>query len=99
MKTRYRVTGPAQDHLDQIADYTDREWGRRQMTTYLRRLNDRFQWLADHPTLGKARPEINDTLRSFREGSHLIFYQVGENAVEIIAVLHQSMDVPAYFDD
>ena len=66
MTARYRVTPRAAADLNRIATYTLRNWGRRQTTAYLKALSDRFGWLAEHPEIGRARPEILPELRSFR---------------------------------
>ena len=69
------------------------------MDSYLRNLTARFAWLAENPRLGRSRPEIAPDVRSYREGSHLVFYRVRPNVIEIIGLPHRAMDVDAYFDD
>lgn len=81
-----------------IARYT-REQCEAQREQYLRALDDRFRWLAEHPRSGKHRPDIAEGYHCFPQGSHLIFYLIGTNAIDIIGVLHKQMDVPAYFGD
>lgn len=98
MKRHYRVTTPALAHLDGIADYTLNEWCAEQMGTYLRALHDRFEWLGLNPRMGKLRQEIAPDIRSYREGSHLIFYRPDDDLIDVIGVLHQSMDIEAYFE-
>ncbi|MEL6208286.1 MAG: hypothetical protein AAFR47_23755 [Pseudomonadota bacterium] len=36
-------------------------------------------------------------LRSWREGSHIIFYRIAEDRIQIIGVPHQSMDLDGMF--
>ena len=98
MTARYRVTPRAAADLNRIATYTLRNRGR-QTTAYLKALNDRFGWLAEHPEIGRARPEILPELRSFREGSHIVFYRTRGAVIEIIGVPHVSMDVDSYFEN
>ena len=93
---RFRVTARAQADLDKIADYSLHTWGKAQAMRYMQALEKRFQWLADNPKLGRARDEVAQGYRSFRQGSHIVFYTVNRDAVHIIAVLHQSMDVDAH---
>ena len=97
MSGRYRLTPRALADLDAIADYTLAHWGEAQMATYLRSLADRFTWLARNPQLGRLRPEIASDVRCYRECSHLIFYRSREDAIEIIGIPHQAMDVDGYF--
>jgi toxin ParE1/3/4 len=93
----FRVTRRAATDLRAIADYTLRSWGPRQRDAYLRALDRRFAWLADHPTLGRPRPDIRDGYHSYRQGTHVIFYLVRAGGIDIIGVLHQRMDVLSYF--
>ena len=93
----YRLTPRALRDLDQIADYTLAHWGDRQVETYLNALVKRFEWLAKHPNAGRVRDDIGQGYRSYREGSHLIFYVVERGIVAIIGVPHGSMDIEAFF--
>ncbi|MYF70403.1 MAG: type II toxin-antitoxin system RelE/ParE family toxin [Proteobacteria bacterium] len=97
MSGRYRLTRRAESDLESIADYTLRQWGRPQMTAYVTTLIDRFNWLAENPGVGRARPEVFLGLRSFREGSHIVFYRERDAVIEIVGVPHMSMDIDAYF--
>ncbi len=99
MKPAFRLTPRASADLKNIARYTRQQWGEAQRETYMRALDARFRWLAEHPRSGKHRPDIADGHYSFPEGSHLIFYLIGADAIDIIGVPHRQMDVPAYFGD
>lgn len=96
MSEKYRLTPRARADLDAIADYTLATWGEDQMTVYVRAVIARFAWLADNPKIGRERPEIAPGLRSYREGSHLIFYRIRANRLEIIGLPHQAMDLDTY---
>ena len=98
MTARYRVTPRAAADLSRIATYTLRNRGR-QTNAYVKALNDRFGWLAEYPEIGRARPEILPELRSFREGSHIVFYRTRGTVIEIIGVPHVSMDVDSCFEN
>lgn len=63
----------------------------------MRALDDRFRWLAEHPHSGKHRPDIAEGYYSFSQGSHVIFYLIGAEAIDIIGVPHKHMDVTGYF--
>jgi toxin ParE1/3/4 len=43
------------------------------------------------------REDIGQGYRSYREGSHLVFYVVERGIVIIIGVPHGSMDIDAFF--
>ncbi|MEX0975712.1 MAG: type II toxin-antitoxin system RelE/ParE family toxin [Woeseia sp.] len=99
MKPSFRLTPRAYDDLRNIARYTRQQWGEGQRERYMRALDDRFHWLAEHPRSGKHRPDIAESYHCFPLGSHLIFYLIGADAIDIIGVPHKHMDVPSYFGD
>ena len=93
MSANYRLTPRAAEDLDAIADFTIQTWGLDQLETYLRSLNSRFEWLAENPFAGRERNDVHPGYRSFPEGSHIIFYMVSDDHVDIIGIPHKSMDI------
>jgi toxin ParE1/3/4 len=78
--------------LEEIWDYTVRMWDEDQAERYLRLLNVGFIDLTIHPHLGRSCDAIRQGYRVFRLGSHVIFYRVINDNIEVVRVLHQSMD-------
>lgn len=97
MTNAFRITPRAQDDLKSIGHYTMRKWGKKQRGRYLRDLDKRFQWLADQPQIGKQRPDIKNGYYCFLQGSHLIFYIIDDDKINIIGVPHRSVDIVNYF--
>jgi toxin ParE1/3/4 len=94
----FKVTPRARDDLKRIGRYTLKIWGRKQRDVYLKNLDSRFQWLADNPSLGKHRPDVQEGYYYFAQGSHLVFYMVRDHGIDIIGIPHQNMDIQNYFD-
>ncbi|MCP4274022.1 MAG: type II toxin-antitoxin system RelE/ParE family toxin [Gammaproteobacteria bacterium] len=88
----YKLTPAANADLKDIARYTERKWGREKRNQYLIALDSRFIWLGNNPEFGKRRDEINKGYLSYPEGRHEIFYRSVKNQIEILGILHQSMD-------
>ncbi|WP_136661635.1 type II toxin-antitoxin system RelE/ParE family toxin [Nitratireductor sp. XY-223] len=97
MSKTYRLTPAALADLEKIADYTLEQWGPAKMEAYVTELTERCVWLADHPLMGKARTDIHPDYRCYPQGRHLIFYVIEGDAVTVIRIPHQSMDVESYF--
>lgn len=94
----FQLTNKAKTDLRDIALFTSRRWGREQRNIYLKQFDDSFWLLAESPDIGKACDEIRGGYRKFPQGSHVIFYrQVGSQNIEIIRILHKSMDVNPIF--
>jgi toxin ParE1/3/4 len=61
---------------------------------YIDHLRDRALELLHFPELGRARDEIHPGLRSLLARNHLLFYRLERQEVQILRILHGSMDLP-----
>ncbi len=86
MSGTFRLTPRAMQDLRNIARYTLETWGKDQRDVYLRAMDRRFSWRAEHPALGKPRPDIKEGYHSYAQGSHVIFYIVREGGIDIIGI-------------
>tara|TARA_R110000822_G_scaffold224556_2_gene357515 strand:+ start:432 stop:731 length:300 start_codon:yes stop_codon:yes gene_type:complete len=93
----FRVTPRALEDLKNIGRYTEQQWGKRQRNTYLRVLEKRFSRLAENPQLGKHRTDIAEGYYSFPQGTHVVFYLIRDNSIDIIGIPHKEMDIITYF--
>ena len=55
-----------------------------------------IQLIVDEPQLGRACDEIRKGYRKHHVGRHLIFYRQTTSHIEIIRILHESMDVDSH---
>ena len=97
MTRHFRITPRALDDLKSIGRYTLQEWGIKQRDRYLYDLDKRFEWLANQPQIGKQRPDIKEGYYCYLQGSHLIFYIINQDSIDIIGIPHKSMDIVNYF--
>ncbi len=94
----YKLTNKAQDDLLSIGRFTLKEWGLAQRNFYLKQLDTCFSQIAENSMLGMACDFIAAGYRKLSQGSHVIFYKKNSaGIVEIIRVLHKSMDVESKF--
>jgi toxin ParE1/3/4 len=91
---RYELSARAEEDLDGIWWYTDRTWGERQASKYLRQLKSRIEDLSVFPERGQRRDDISPGLWCSYVGRHLIIYRHTEPGIRVIRVLHDQMDVP-----
>jgi toxin ParE1/3/4 len=92
------VSKKAFDDLLQIGRYTEREWGKSQRNAYLKQLDKSFYALATMPLIGTSCEEVRKGYRKYAVGKHLVFYrQANVVTIEIVRVLHGSMDVEQHF--
>lgn len=92
------LTAKAKSDLRAIAEFTELRWGKDQRNLYIKRFDDAFHHLADAPLTGKTCDYLLEGYRKFPQGSHIIFYrQESRGRVEIVRILHKSMDVESRF--
>ena len=60
---------------------------------FIRRINQKFEQLAELPFIGRQRSTLAPGLRSVLVGNHLIFYLVGTNIITIVRVIDGRMDI------
>lgn len=95
---RFALTRKAKEDLRAIAVFTEQMWGREQRNVYVKQFDEVFHMLSATPRAGKVCSHIAAGYRKFPQGSHVIFYKSGTaTSVEIIRILHKSMDVDAQF--
>ena len=98
MAELFRLTPRAKEDLRGIWNYTFAEWSEAQADKYVTLIYERFSWLATRPQIGKHRADIQEGYYCFPQGSHLIFYLIRDNGIDIIGVPHKEMDILNYFE-
>jgi len=78
--------------LKEIKSFSVRNFGEHRAKTYLEDILTRFRELAANPSIGTIRNELNAGYYSSFVGSHTIYYKTNPGLIEIIDVLHQSME-------
>jgi len=64
---------------------------------YIDRLEKLCQLLTEQPRMGKHRTELRpEGIYSFPADDYLIFYQIGNDVLEIVSIIHDSRDYQAF---
>jgi toxin ParE1/3/4 len=92
MKGRFVLKPRAHADLDEIWDYTVDCWGLEQAETYIRQLWKDIQTLADNPSLGRECAEVRPGYRKYPSGSHVLFYRLTDDGINVVRILHERMD-------
>lgn len=72
--------------------HTRHQWGVEQRTEYKRLLYRAMRELVEYPDLGIARGELCAGCRSHPAGRHILYYQVEDEEIVIVRVLHARQD-------
>ena len=87
-----RVSAEAGADLDSIRIYGFEHYGERAADAYLAELVRSFDRIAQWPFAARLRTDIEPSVRLVPFGGHNIFYDLGGDVVEIVRVLHHSVD-------
>jgi toxin ParE1/3/4 len=88
----YVLSPRARADLREIWNYTRNRWSVEQADRYIRELNRAFATRADDPLRGRPCDNIRPGYRKYRVGAHMVFFRLVTVGVEVVRVLHQSMD-------
>jgi toxin ParE1/3/4 len=87
-----RLRVAAEADLAAILDYSAEVFGEAIAVEYLASFEQAFVLLAGHPQAGALRAEIDPPIRCLPHRRHRIFYDVEEETIWIVRVLHHAMD-------
>jgi toxin ParE1/3/4 len=54
---------------------------------------EEIDYICKYPSAGKSMTHIRKGYRASKVKSHLIFYRMEKNTIEIIRILHERMDI------
>lgn len=74
-------------------------WGEAQAERYADAIEANFQRLRDNPLMGSPRPQLLPDVRVLVVRRHLAFYRVVADRIEVIRILHHSMDAGRHLRD
>jgi toxin ParE1/3/4 len=88
----YVLSPRAQADLDEIWDYTERNWGKEQAEAYIRLIGAAVQAMASSPERGKACDDVRKGYRKYPAGSYMIFFRLIDGGIDVVRILHRRMD-------
>ena len=89
----FHLTRRAFLDIQNIFDYTTEHWGYAQAESYVSKLYEDFQKIADKIELGKLRKERSDPFLMYPSGKHYIVYEPYKDGIIIITILHQVRNI------
>lgn len=94
--SKVRLAPDAENDLAEIWFYIAEDSSER-ADKFIEMLDAKFELLATHPEMGKARPELLAGIRSFPINSYVVFYRPIKDGVQILRVLNGARDIEAIF--
>jgi toxin ParE1/3/4 len=93
MTTGFKITNAAVIDLENIWVFTKKTWTELQADRYYQLIVDEIQFIVKNPFLGTQYEQIRAGYRASKVKSHLIFYKLQHDQVEIIRILHMRMNL------
>jgi toxin ParE1/3/4 len=92
MNPRIIRSRSAEEDLEEIWDYIARD-SAFHAERFIRYIDERLQYLAANPLIGRPRSELGADLRGFLVKHLVIFYRTRQDGIEIVRILHSSRDI------
>jgi toxin ParE1/3/4 len=89
----YVISKKAVSDLEEIWAYTVEKWSIDQADRYYSLIFDEIKFICRNVDAGKSMNHVRKGYRASKVKSHLIFYRVVNDVVEIIRILHERMDI------
>jgi toxin ParE1/3/4 len=93
------ISKKAVSDLEEIWLYTVKKWSTEQADRYYNLIFDEINYICKNINAGKSMEHIRKGYRASKVKSHLIFYRVKNNTIEIIRILHERMDIENRLND
>ena len=88
-----RLSPLAEADIGEIWDYSEERWGRPQANRYVRDLDATCTGIAEGRVSSLSVEDIRPGYRKTAFGSHMIYFRLDGDDIEVVRILHQSMDV------
>ncbi len=94
-----RYLEQAKTDLLRIKRYIAKESGSNEMALqYTEKLRQQCRKLAELPgTMGRARPELMEGVRSFPYGNYVILFRYSDSLLEIISIIEGHRDIEDFY--
>lgn len=94
----FRLLPEAENDLESIWRYTAKNWGVDQAHAYLDGLVDIFKLLFENPQMCRERTEFAPPVHIHHHAHHLVVFILSEVGIDIVRILHESIDVDTQLD-
>lgn len=96
----YRLSPAAEADPVGIWDYTAEQWDKDQATRYVVAIRDRLDGIVAGRIPMRSAADVRPGYFKCAAGSHMLYFTRADNqTIDVIRILHQSMDVAGVFRD
>ena len=95
----YVISKKAVSDLEEIWVFTAEKWSADQADRYYNLIFDEINFICKNIHAGKPMEHVRKDYRASKVKSHLIFYRIISDTVEIIRILHERIDIESRLND
>lgn len=95
----YLISKKAVADFEEIWLYTAEKWSIEQADRYYSLIINEIDYICKNVDSGKSMEHVRKGYRASKVKSHLIFYRLNNQAIEIIRLLHERMDIDGRLSD
>jgi toxin ParE1/3/4 len=99
MTAQFRLTKPAMQDIEEIAERIAQQSGLEKSEEFLNKLEAKFSKIVSFPQIGRQRDEILPNIRSIPFDNYLILYIPISEDLEILRVVSGHRNLPALFSE
>ena len=89
----YKLSQEAEEDMHEIYLYSCFHFNKKQADKYSQKLKTAFDMIVENSKIGRYYLKANSKYRRFEVNQHIIFYQIIEEAILIVRILHRDMDI------
>lgn len=94
----YKLSADADRDYAAIYEHTLRAFGKLQARAYRDALKDALVQMAKNPLMAPVFSAASD-IRRLNFGAHAVYFQIRDQGILIVRILHQRMDAPRHITD
>lgn len=98
MSLNWRISKAATKDLKSIWLFTKQKWSERQADRYSQLIIDEINAISIQPYAGINYSHVRNGYYASKVKSHLIFYRIKCDKLEVIRILHERMDIIHQFN-
>lgn len=98
MSLSWRISLAATNDLESIWLYSRHVWSERQADRYCRSIMDEINAICSQPYAGVNYGHVRTGYYASKVKSHLIFYRIKCDQLEVVRILHERMDIISQFN-
>lgn len=96
MNRTVRFSPKANADLNSIWDYSLKQWGVERTEAYIRSIYSVFALIDQFPAIARNASDIRPGLLKYAVGSHVAYFRMSRQSIDVVRILHQQMDYPRH---